>query len=313
MLRPSILSGVTLASLIAIACTLEDPKPATGSGGQGGSATNDAGETSNGATTNAGGDTAGSTNNTAGKAATGAGGEGGETTGTGGAGGAGATTGAAGSGGDSGLQPRTLPCAEELVTDLPVVAGKVSSGVVSNQKTGATFTSKIDATAGGVANAPTNPWTYLSFTPQGLVQVAVDDAQALTSLDWDIAAKRNQIRLNGGDSGPSYVSASVLKGTAYDSVTAQTATTPLVSERFYDAACDFQATELNQPTLILDAWFQYEGCLITTSTPFVLELADETRLKLVVDTYYTTGQDTCNTTGTAGTGAANFTLRWQYL
>ena len=50
--------------------------------------------------------------------------------------------------------------------------------------------SMVDATAGGIMDAPTNPWIYLRFTPEGLRKVEVDDLQALESTDWDIAAKR---------------------------------------------------------------------------------------------------------------------------
>jgi len=37
------------------------------------------------------------------------------------------------------------------------------------------------------------------------------------------------------------------------------------------------------------------------------------QIKLVVETYYGTGQDTCNESGTSGGESGTITLRWQYL
>ncbi len=61
----------------------------------------------------------------------------------------------------------------------------------------------LDATAGGIgapATDPNNKYTYFSFS-SGQV-VALTDAEAATSSDWDIAFKRANVKFNGGVSGP---------------------------------------------------------------------------------------------------------------
>jgi hypothetical protein len=64
-------------------------------------------------------------------------------------------------------------------------------------------TQSIDATAGGVgapAGDPNNKYTYVNLGTGSVV--ALSDADAATSSDWDIAFKRSLVKLNGGLSGP---------------------------------------------------------------------------------------------------------------
>ncbi|MEM7156774.1 MAG: HmuY family protein [Myxococcota bacterium] len=206
-------------------------------------------------------------------------------------------------------------CTDQMIQDLGLVEGQTSAGVVGNTADGDGFASTVDATAGGITMAPQNPWLYLRFTAEGLEKVDVDDLQALESADWDIAAKRFGIRLNGGVSGPSTVSAAALEGTAYEDVTELPEGTELRTESFYDAECNLidDGSGQGSPGYELTPWWGYNGCVNTTGTPFVLELADGSHVKLVVDAYYMTGQQECNETGSMGMGSANFAWRWAYL
>ncbi|MEX1362969.1 MAG: HmuY family protein [Nannocystaceae bacterium] len=206
-------------------------------------------------------------------------------------------------------------CEDQLVLDLGLVGGTISEGATGNTRAGAGWVSTVDASAGGVANAPTNPWIYLRFTPGGLEKVEVDDLQALESTEWDIAAKRFGIRLNSGDSGPSEIRAAALPSMAYEDVSELPAGTELTQESFYTADCVLIDDDSGQgaPDYLMTPWWSYPGCVATTGTPFVIELADGSLLKLVVDAYYESGQDACNTGGMMGTGSANFSWRWAYL
>lgn len=208
-----------------------------------------------------------------------------------------------------------LDCNDQLIEDLALVEGSPSTGEVTNRALDGGFVSTLDATAGGIAKAPQNPWLYLRFSPEGLEKVAVDDLQALESVDWDIAAKRFGLRLNGGVSGPSSVAVAALGDMAYEDVIALPDGAELRTESFYDDSCTLidDGSGQGAPSYELTPWWGYMGCVTTTGVPFVLELADGSRVKLVVDSYYQTGQQECNETGAMGMGSANFSWRWAYL
>lgn len=66
-----------------------------------------------------------------------------------------------------------------------------------------TQTVLLDASAGGsgaAANDPLNKYTYFNLSTGQVAELA--DADALTSLSWDIAFKRSKVKLNSGLSGP---------------------------------------------------------------------------------------------------------------
>ncbi len=206
-------------------------------------------------------------------------------------------------------------CTDQMTLDLGLVDGTVSEGNVTNMADGDGWASVVDATAGGIANAATNPWIYLRFTAEGLERVDVDDLQALDSSDWDIAAKRFGVRLNSGVSGPSTVAAALIDGVAYDDVDAAPDAGQFGQEAFYDADCNLidDGSGQGAPNYVLTPWWFYPGCVGTTQAPFVLELADGSHVKFVIDAYYESGQDGCNMGGTMGMGSAMFSWRWAYL
>ena len=206
-------------------------------------------------------------------------------------------------------------CTDQLILDLSLVEGKVSDGAVLDAADGDGWTSTIDASAGGLPNAPTNPWVYLEFTDSGLRKVEIDDLEALSSDAWHIAAKRFGIRLNSGTSGPGEVVAASLDGMAYEDVTELPDSTLLLEESFYTADCQLldDGSGLGAPAYLMTPWWTYPGCVATTGTPFLIELADGTQVKLIVDAYYGSGQAACNDTGAMGSDSANFTWRWSIL
>ena len=206
-------------------------------------------------------------------------------------------------------------CTDQMILDLGLVDGAVSEGAVTNEADGDGWACVVDATAGGIANAATNPWIYLAFTENGLEKVDVDDLQALESTDWDVAAKRFGIRLNGGVSGPSTVSAAAIGGQAYEDLDEVPGDAMFVTETFYDGDCTLidDGSGQGAPDYRMTPWWEYPGCVATTGTPFVIELADGSYVKFVVDAYYESGQDTCNESGAMGSASAMFSWRWAYL
>ena len=105
-------------------------------------------------------------------------------------------------------------CEDALILDLGFVEGVVSEGAVESTPDGEGFVSQVDASAGGLPGAPTNPWIYLRFGDAGLERVDIVDFESLASHDWHIAAKRFAIRLNSGTAGPSCVHGAALPGMA---------------------------------------------------------------------------------------------------
>ncbi len=209
-----------------------------------------------------------------------------------------------------------VPCEDDLYLDLSLQDDASAGPSVTDTLDGDDHLLAIDATAGGTQGVTTNPWVYVRFEQDGAVQVDLTDAEALASGDWDLAAKRFQLRLNGGSSGPSCVSAQAFPTAAYADVTLPAGEFQGEVDAFYDKSCTFVADGSglpDSPQLALTGWWTYPGCVATTETPFIVRRADGTHLKLVVEAYYASGQDTCNTTGAMGTGSANLQLRWAFL
>lgn len=206
-------------------------------------------------------------------------------------------------------------CVDEAIQDLSLHDDKVSEGDVSSEKDGGDWVSVVDATAGGTPNAPMNPWIYLRFTADGLEKVAIDDLTAFESADWDIAAKRFGIRVNSGTGGPSCVTVAA-PGGAYADVTAAPAADQFAKEAFYTADCKLiedNSGLAGNPAYLTATWWGYTGCVTTTGEPFVLQLADGSFVKLVVEQYYGSGQEECNASGAMGSMSAMMTWRWSFL
>ena len=216
----------------------------------------------------------------------------------------------------SGCQPEDVACEDDIILDLSLHDDKVSEGDVENTAEGDDWVSIVDATAGGYSQASQNPFIYLRFTPDGLTQVEIDDETALESMEWDVAARRYIIRLNGGTSGPSCVAAAVIPGTAYEDVTELPAGSTPEEDASYDGDCEMidDGSGLGgSPDVALTPWWSYGDCLATTMKPFVIQLRDESLVKFVVEAYYGSGQEGCNDSGIPGQNSAMFTWRWTYL
>lgn len=207
-----------------------------------------------------------------------------------------------------------VPCEDEMILDLGLVNGTVSAGAIANTADGDDWVSNVDATAGGIVDAPNNPWIYLRFTDDGLEKVDIDDLQALESSDWHIAAKRFGIRLNSGSSGPSCVTVATLDGD-YADVDAAPDDATYQPEAFYDGSCSIvdDGSGAGGANYALTPWWFYPGCVGVTYTPFAIELDDGRHVKFMVESYYESGQAGCNMGGMMGMGSANFVWRWSFL
>ena len=218
--------------------------------------------------------------------------------------------------GDVCTEPTEVSCVDEIILDLALHDDATSGGEVSNSTDGEDFVTYVDATAGGYSSSTDNPWVYIKFTSEGAERVDIDDETALESMDWDMALRRYIVRLNGGSSGPSCVGAVTFLETSYEELTEVPEGITFAPDEYYTSDCTIinDSSGLpNSPQTVLGGWWEYPGCVATTMSPHLIQLADGSVLKLVVEAYYESDQDVCNKTGSGGEGSANITMRWQML
>jgi hypothetical protein len=217
------------------------------------------------------------------------------------------------------ISPTAVGCVDQAILALELQATSAISGLVVNAPDGAGWTTMVDATAGGFAASPPDAYAYAKFTAAGLVQVDLSDEGALTSMDWDVAFRRQVIRVNSLDSGPSCVTVATLApGTAYEDVAAVPVGATWQGDDTFDGSCAMNPdpSGLPMPATALGGYFSYAGCLQMTHAVYVLSLADGRFVKLTVDDYYHPDvQAECDASGTLlpSPGAANFVVRWAYL
>ena len=213
-------------------------------------------------------------------------------------------------------EPAEVACLDEVILDLSLQDDLVSDGEVVTSTDGNDFVTTVDADAGGIQDAPNNPWVYLRFDADGAHRVDIDDETALTSMEWDLAAKRFILRLNGGSSGPSCVGGASLIEQDYDGVVSVPEGIVYAEDDYYTDDCtlinDSSGLE-GSPQVVLGPWWEYPGCVATTGTPFLIQLATGDVLKFVVQAYYGEGQEECNESGSMGTDSAHYTFRWAFL
>ncbi len=207
-----------------------------------------------------------------------------------------------------------ITCEDSLVQDLSFQEA-ISIGSITNQRLGPEFLSNVDATAGGFQQAGSNPWVYVRFTNAGLEKVELSDEDSLESMDWHLAAHRFKIRMNGGSSGPSCVGASAMLEQRYDDVTAIPEGLQYYEDDYYSPDCSMieDSYGMGSPQVYLTGWWEYPGCVATTGTPYLIQIEDGRVVKLVVESYYQSGQDSCNASGSPGSGSGNFQWRWRFM
>ena len=232
-----------------------------------------------------------------------------------------------GAGGDmqpAACVPHIVQCTDQSIQqlglfDTPNLANLANSENTS--PTGTTFTTKIDATGGGLS--PSKSFVYAKFTANGLARVDVSDETAFVSTDWDIAFRRFVIRTNSGVSGPGCVTvARTASATTFDNLEFAPAGLMERSEEYFadpSNACEYvpDGSGLGSPGVAMQSFWTYPGCVAMTDNVFVLTVAGGKKVKLVVDSYYTPSvQDVCDNTGAlpaGASGAGNVVVKWAFL
>jgi hypothetical protein len=198
-----------------------------------------------------------------------------------------------------------LPCASEW-QDAIHAQSKISTGAVATTEQAGEKVTTIDATAGGMTAAFSNPYVYVSFEGGG-VRVDLDDFDARTSTSWDLAFRRAVIRVNGGDSGAGQGAVAILPGKKLAEVTAVPAT-GFAQDEFIDDKCTVKVNPINDIWTAIGGstgmWYAYDTStmkLTPNGDAYVFRTAKGKHIKLVIDGYY------------KGSAGANYTLRWSTL
>ncbi len=229
-----------------------------------------------------------------------------------------------GSGGeDTGFPDRTAVCSEAtaiacedaMVQELSLHDDKVNKGEVTTTTEGTDFVTLVDATSGGSSGATKNAWVYVHFSETGAEKLEIDDESALTDLGWHLALRRYVLRLNGGDGGPSCVGASPMPRKTYEELSVDDVEgAEFELEDFYSDTCKLDTDQIGTVLTTMSDWYDYQTCVATTDTPFLIQLEDGHVIKLVVESYYDgEGQAECNDGGSTDFDGGWLTLRWAYV
>ncbi len=214
-------------------------------------------------------------------------------------------------------EPTEVACVDDMISDLSL-QDKTNKDDITAGDDGDDHLDAVDASAGGYSNASKNAYIYAKFTDAGLEKVVITDEEAVESMDWDIAARRFIVRLNGGSSGPSCVGAEAIDGKTYAEVDAVPDDADFQVDDYYDEDCEIKEDDRGlpeNPDVALGAWWAYpDTCVATTDQPFLVQLADGRVLKLTIETYYgDDGQTECNEDGSTSAEGGYLTLRWRFL
>lgn len=272
--------------------------------GKGGSSTAGSGGT------NHEGGVAGAGEAGSGEAGRGLGGEGGALSPAAGAGGAGESAGAGGEGGGEAVSCSTVRA--ELLGSIDAVSAGLLEDLSAPAATSITL--QVDASAGGYMAAANNPYIYVKLA--GKSKVDITDVSADSSLDWDIALKRDNLRSNGGDSGSGAAEVAILEGVDFAAVpSTAVATANFDADTFVDAATCAPITDaIGKPLTRFDGWYAYDGATMKLSPAnrvyLIRDAHAATVYKLQIIGYYL---DVPNGTGGTVSKSAVFTLRYAAL
>ena len=192
---------------------------------------------------------------------------------------------------DSGIPAGGTQCTAARKTHL-VPISKVSSGEVKvvSAADGVT-TLYVDASAGGAMEAAKSPRVYIKLTGE---RVDVNDNEAFTSTDWDLALKRVDIFTNSGDAGPGKGGAAKI-AKIFDDVTAADAdAAKIVPENFFDEDCVGRKDEAEFIITTFKGWYDYEvggGPTVMPGLTFIVRGADGTSRYKVGIVSYTANSD----------------------
>jgi HmuY protein len=195
-------------------------------------------------------------------------------------------------------------CAAALQTAL-VPVDKVSNAEVTVLATdGSTKTLFVDASAGGAAQAATEPRVYLDLSASSRIEIS--DIAAASSTNWDLAVERSYLFTNGGQGGPGQGAAVFLSGKDEASVSADDAA-GLIEEKFVDDTCSAIPDRSGRGVkTTFDDWYDYDEAtnhLTPVDGTYLVRGGTGKLFKVRLLDYYATPD------GGTGEAGGRFTLR----
>jgi hypothetical protein len=175
----------------------------------------------------------------------------------------------------------------------------VSNGTVNILATNAGVrTVYIDASAGGINGANTNPRLYISLETATRVQLT--DKTARKSTAWDLALKRVVLFTNDGDGGSGMGGAlSVAK--PFDQVTAADAAGGFTPESFVDGSCNPKTDPIGEVLTSMSSWYDYDQqtnhVTPKAGTTIIVRGGTGKLYKLEIDDYYSAPDGTMGMSG----------------
>ena len=200
---------------------------------------------------------------------------------------AGASSG--GAGGGSAGAPEFMSMCTAARAQLLGSVDAVSSGAVSVVSRTDGTTLYVDATAGGMEGAASNPWVYVSLANAS--RVAVTDPGSVESVAWDLAFKRSLIYTNSGDGGPGQGGSVFLDKAFADVTRADAASADFVSEAFFDADCKPTVELTGSVATSFSSWYEYDEAshvLTPVAGTWLVRGATGALYKLAFSSYYAT-------------------------
>lgn len=180
---------------------------------------------------------------------------------------------------------------------------KISAGAVTVTTDQNVTSGTIDATAGGSMMSADNPFIYVDL--KNNVRVDVNDLDARSSTTWDIALKRANIVVNGGDSGPGNRKAVVAPVATLAELTAAP-TTGYAADDFTTADCKLDATDGGELKSGFANWYNYDDATHMLSPKpqvYVIERNNGTHVAFQIDAYY----------GGPNKASAYYVVKWKNL
>ncbi|HYQ28496.1 MAG TPA: HmuY family protein [Polyangiaceae bacterium] len=207
----------------------------------------------------------------------------------GGAGGGSADAAAAGAGASAGSPAFVDSCSAARAQLLGAIATVSSASVKVLSDSAGVKTLYVDASAGGRDAAATHPWTFIALGTA--TKAAVNDVTSLESLGWDLAFKRAQVYVNGGEGGPGVGASAFLAKDFADVTRADVTDAQFASEKFFDDDCNPYVDLTGAASTSLSAWYNYDqatNILTPVSGTWLVRGATGTYFKLRFESYYAT-------------------------